>query len=208
MFVLCIFDGAEGQRIVPVYPLRNFLQEFGLSPAKPADSSDEPGTLFDRHAVLQNDDILRPADGHGFCQYLWRVFICPVKFPHPAQIPGGEAGGIRVHTAQIFSGGDSRAFFRPGADELTNLIVQLHLRKFRRNQSIQHREHGAVVYRFSDIHELLLSGAERLFSLSINVDSSMTPQTRSTELPVFWKICSAMVFIAGHEYRLLKAMLN
>ena len=144
MFVLCIFDGAEGQRIVPVYPLRNFLQEFGLSPAKPADSSDEPGTLFGRYAVLQNDDILCPADGHGFCQYLWCVFIRPVKFPHPAQIPGGETGNVRVILAEILGGSNSGSFLRPGTDELTDLRVQLHLRQFCRNQSIQHREHDAT----------------------------------------------------------------
>lgn len=130
MFILCIFDGTEGQRIVPVYPLRNFLQEFGLSPAETADSSDEPGTLFGRHAVLQNDDILCPADGHGFCQYLWRVFICPEKLPHPAQIPGGEAGNVRVILAKILGGSNSGSFLRPGADELANLIIQLHLRQF------------------------------------------------------------------------------
>lgn len=66
MFVLCIFDGTEGQRIVPVYPLRNFFQEFGLSPAKPADGSDEPGTFFGRkvrdydtfnHAIYSSSEI-------------------------------------------------------------------------------------------------------------------------------------------------------
>ena len=129
MFVLCIFDGTERQRIVSVYPLRNFLQEFGLSPMEPLDSGNVPSTFFGCYAVLQNDDILRPADGHGFCQYFWCVFIRPVKFPHPAQIPGGEAGNVRVILAEILGGSNSGAFLRPGADELANLIIQLHLRQ-------------------------------------------------------------------------------
>ena len=114
-----------GRRVI--LSLRNFAQEFGLGPTKATDGGNVPGAFIGCFTVLQNDDILRPANCHGRSQGLRRMFICPVKLPHPAQIPGGEAGGIRVHTAQIFSGGDSRAFFRPGADELADLAIQFHL---------------------------------------------------------------------------------
>ena len=154
---------------------------------KAADSVNVPDTLLGCFAVLQNDDILCPADGCGFHHSFRHIFIRPVKLPHPAQIPWGETRNIRIGFAQVFGGGDSGAFLRPGVDELADFPVRFHLRQVCQHQSIQRCKHGAVIYRFPDVHGLLLSGAVRLFSLSTNVDSSMVPRARSTELSVFWE---------------------
>ena len=112
-----------GRSVIFVRSLRNFAQEFSFGPMKAADSVNIPGTFFNCFAVLQNDDILCPTDGHGLCQYFRCVFIRPVKLPHPAQIPRGETRGIRVGGLQIFRRGDSGAFFRTGADEPAYLTV-------------------------------------------------------------------------------------
>ena len=164
MCVLCIFDRTEGQRSILAYPLRYSLQEFGLGPMEPPDSGNVPSAFFGCYTVLQNDNILRPADGHGFCQDLRRIFICPVKLPHPAEVSGGEARSVRISSGDMAGGSDSGAFLWPDADQPADFLVQLHLRQFSRHQNIQRRKHGTVVYGFSDVHELLLSGAKRLFS--------------------------------------------
>ena len=52
MFVLCRFDGTEGQQIIPVYPVGNFLQEFDLGPMEATNSGNEPGTFFGCYAVF------------------------------------------------------------------------------------------------------------------------------------------------------------
>ena len=75
-----------------------------------------------------------------------------VKFPHPTQVPRGEARDIRVRIVQILRRSDSGAFLRPAADQPANLTVQFHLRQICRHQGVQRREHGAVVNRFSDVH--------------------------------------------------------
>ena len=132
---------------------------------KKPDSGNVPSAVFSCFTVLQHDNILCPADGHGFCQDLRRIFICPVKLPHPAEVPGGEAGSVRISFSDIAGGSDSGAFLRPGADQLADFLVQLHLRLLSRHQNIQLRKHDAVVYRFSNVHGLLPSGTSAVFSL-------------------------------------------
>lgn len=117
-----------GRRVI--LSLRNFAQEFGLGPTKAADSGNVPGAFIGRFTVLQNDDILRPANCHGRGQGLRRMFICPVKLPHSAEIPGRETWNAGVCLCKVFGGGNSGSFLRPGADEPANLIIQLHLRQF------------------------------------------------------------------------------
>ena len=116
-----------------------------------ADSGDIPGAFLSGCAVFQNDDILRPSNGHGLGQHFWCVFIGAVKLPHPTEISGGEAGGVRVRGAQIFRSGNGGAFLWPVADQLANPAVQFHLRQIRRHQGVQRREHGSVVNWFSDV---------------------------------------------------------
>lgn len=122
-----------GRSVIFVRSLRNFAQEFSFGPMKAADSVNIPGTFFNCFAVLQNDDILCPTDGHGLCQYFRCVFIRPVKLPHPAEVSGGETRGVEVSVGKIFGGGGSGAFLCPGVDELANLAIQFHLRRIRRH---------------------------------------------------------------------------
>ena len=151
-----------------ILPLRNFAQEFGLGPTKAADGGNEPGAFIGRFTVLQNDDILRPADGHGLGKHFRSVFIGAVKLPHPPEVPGGEAGGVRIRGAQIFRSGNGGAFLWPVADQPANLTVQFHLGQVCRHQRIQRREHGAVVNRFSDVHSGFSFPAQvRLFFYSL-----------------------------------------
>jgi len=118
---------------------------------KTADSGDISGTLLSGYAVFQNDNILRPSNGHGQGQQFRHVFVCAVKLPHSPEVSGGEARDARVCARQVLGGGDSRAFFRPGADELADLPIKFHLWQIRRHQGVQRREHGAVVNWFSDV---------------------------------------------------------
>ena len=126
-----------------------------------ADSGDIPGTLLSGYAVFQNDNILRPSNGHGLGQHFRRVFIGTVKLPHPAEIPGGEAGGVRICGAQIFRCGNGGSFLWPVADQTANFTVQFHLRQIRRHQRVQRRKHSAVVDWFSDVH--VFSSLQQIF---------------------------------------------
>ena len=132
--------------------IRNSLLELQLRPAELPSRFDVPCPLLGGQLRLQDDHILSPADGHGLTQHFRCALIGAVELPHPAQVPGGEAGGVRVRSVQIFSSGDSGAFLRPAADQPANLTVQFHLGQVCRHQRIQRREHGAVVNRFSDVH--------------------------------------------------------
>ena len=132
--------------------IRNSLLELQLRPAELPSRFDVPCLFLGSQLRLQNDYVLRPADGHGLSQHLWCALIGAVELPHPAQVPGGEAGGVRVCGAQIFRSGDSGTLLWSATDQPANLTVQFHLRQVRRHQGVQHREHGAVVNRFSDIH--------------------------------------------------------
>ena len=132
--------------------IRNSLLEFQLRPAELPSRFDVPCSLLESQLHLQNDHILRPADSHGLGQYRRGSFIGAVKHPHPAQVPWGEAGGVRIRGAQILRSGSSGAFLRPAADQPAHFAVQFHLRQICRHQGVQRLEHGAVVYRFSDVH--------------------------------------------------------
>ena len=126
--------------------------QFQLRPAEQPSRFDVPRPLLGGQLRFQNDRVLCPADGHGLSQHLRCALIGAVELPHPAQIPWGEAGGVRIRGAQILRSGDSGAFLWPAADQSANLTVQFHLRQIRRHQRIQRRKHGAVVYRFSGVH--------------------------------------------------------
>ena len=132
--------------------IHDSLLEFQLRPAKLSSGPDIPRPLLDGQFRLQDDHILCPADGHGLSQHLWCALIGAVKLPHPAQISGGEAGCVRIRGAQIFRSGNSGAFLWPVADQPANPAIQFHLWQVCRHQGVQHREHGAVVNRFSDVH--------------------------------------------------------
>lgn len=135
--MLCGFGGTKGRRIILLRPLSDFLQEFSFGPMKMADSGDISGTFLGGCAVFQNDDIMRPADGHGLGKHFRRIFIDAVKLPHPPEVPGGETGGVRIRGAQIFRSGNGGAFLWPVADQSANPAVQFHLRQIRRHQSVQ-----------------------------------------------------------------------
>ena len=126
--------------------------QFQFRPAELPSRFDVPCPFLESQLRLQNDHILCPADGHGLSQHFRCALIGVVKLAHPAQVPRGEAGDVRVRTAQILRRSDSGAFLRPAADQPANLAVQFHLRQICRHQGIQRREHGAVVYRFFDVH--------------------------------------------------------
>ena len=132
--------------------IHDSLLEFQLRPAELPSRFDVPCPLLGSQLRLQNDYVLRPADGHGLSQHLWCVLIGAVKLPHPAQVSGGEAGGIRVRSTQILGCGDSGVLLWLAADQPANLAVQFHLRQVCRHQSVQRREHGAVVNGLSDVH--------------------------------------------------------
>ena len=132
--------------------IRDPLLEFQLRPAELPSRFDIPCPLLGSQFRLQDDHILSPADGHGLSQHFRCALIGTIELPHPAQVPGGEAGGVRVCAAQILRRGNSGAFLWPAADQPANLTVQFHLGQVCRHQRIQRREHGAVVNRFSDVH--------------------------------------------------------
>ena len=132
--------------------IHDSLLEFQLRPAELPSRFDVPCPLLGGQLRLQDDHILSPADGHGLNQHFRCALIGAVELPHPAQVPGGEAGGVRVRAAQVLCSGDSGAFLWPAADQPAHLTVQFHLRQVFRHQGVQRREHGAVVNRFSDVH--------------------------------------------------------
>lgn len=141
----------------------NLLHQGRFCPAKLTYCPDIPNSLFETLTTLQDGHILCPADGHGRFHDLRGVLIGPIKLAHPAEVSGREALSVRILFAEILSSGDSRALFRSGADKLTEFAVQLHLQQSRFHQRIQSCKHGAVIYRFSNIHRLLLSGVCRRF---------------------------------------------
>ena len=132
--------------------IRNSLLEFQFRPAELPSRFDVPCPLLGSQLRLQNDHVLCPADGHGISQHLRCALIGVGELPHPAQVPRGEARGVRVRGAQILGRSDSGAFLQPAADQPANLTVQFHLRQICRHQGAQRRKHGAVVDRLSDVH--------------------------------------------------------
>jgi len=95
----------------------------------PADRLNVPESFFRSLAAFEDNHVLRPADFHGMFQPFRAVHIRPPELPHPAEIPGGEAHGVRVCLSEMLGGSDSGTFFRPGADESADFTVQLHLRQ-------------------------------------------------------------------------------
>lgn len=147
--------------------IHDSLLEFQLRPAKLSSGPDIPRPLLGGQLRLQDNHILSPADGHGLSQHLWYTLIGAIELPHPAQVPGREASGVRVCSAQILRRGNSGAFLCPAADQPANLAVQFHLRQVCRHQRIQRREHGAVVNRLSDVHsDFSFPARVRLFLFS------------------------------------------
>ena len=112
---------------------RDLLRQLQFGPSKLPDSTDVPGFLLKRQFRFQNDDVLRPANGHGFRHHLRVAFIGAVEIPHPPQAPGREPNGVGVCALQIFRSGYGRALLRPAADQTANAAVQLHLRQVRRH---------------------------------------------------------------------------
>ena len=131
-------------------------------PSKLTRRPDVPCPLLERQLRFQDDHILRPADGHGLGQHFRRFGICAVKIPHPPQVPGGEARGIRVGAVQVLRSRHRRALLRPAADQSANFTVQLHLGQICRPQRVQRCEQDAVIGGLPDVHRLFLSGAVRL----------------------------------------------
>jgi hypothetical protein len=74
------------------------------------------------------------------------------EIPHPAHITRREAGHIRVLFFQELRSSHRRALFRAGADDFTDLAVQLHLRQIRVHDKSQCGKHCAVIHSLSDIH--------------------------------------------------------
>ena len=101
---------------------------------------------------LHDHNILRPIQAKRFAKQFRHAAIQLPKVPHPAHIARREAGHIRVLFFQELRSGHRRTLFRAGADDLTDLTVQLHLRQFRFHGSFQCGKHCAVVHSFSDIH--------------------------------------------------------
>lgn len=142
--------------------LRDIGQQFLLRPVKLRGGADVPQALFIRVTVLNNHSIERPTDLYCLVHDGEAVFIGAIEIPHPAEAARGEAGGIRICALQIFRGGYSGAFLGSFADCFPDAAKQFHLCQFRCHKHIQRLKHCTVINRFSDIHELLLSGAVRL----------------------------------------------
>ena len=130
--------------------------QFLLGPSEPTDSPDVPSPLLDGQLRLQDDQVLCPANSHRLGQYLGEACVGAVKLSHPAQIPGGEPGSVRICGTQVFCRSHRRALLRSAADQPANLAVQFHLRQSCRHQLVQRGKHGAVVHRFPDVHRIPL----------------------------------------------------
>ena len=147
--------------------------KFQLRPAKLLCRTDVPCPLPESQLRLQNDYILRPANGHSFGHHLEVALIGTVKFPHPTQVPGRETRNVRICTAQILRCGNGGTFFRPAVDQPPHLAVQLHLRQVFLHQCIQFSEHEAVVHRLFDVHQVSSFPAQaRLFFNAANNQAS------------------------------------
>ena len=129
----------------------DFPLQLQLRPSRLAGGPDVPCPLLERQLRFQNNRVLRPSNGHGLGQHFRHTLIGAVKLPHPPEISGGEAGGVRICGAQIFRSGNGCAFLWPVADQPANPAVQVHLRQIRRHQGVQRREHGAVINWFPDV---------------------------------------------------------
>ena len=145
-----------------MYMLRDIGQQFLLRPVKLCGGADVPQALFIRVTVLDNYSIERPTDLHCLVHDGGAVLIGAIEIPHSAKAAWGEAGGIRICVLQILCGGYGGAFLGSFADCLSDAAKQFHLCQFRCHKHIQRLKHCTVINGFSDVHELLLSGAVRL----------------------------------------------
>ena len=141
----------------------DFMLQLQLRPSEPMNGPDIPCPLLEGQFRLQNNRVLRPANRHSLSQRFRRTLIRPIKLPHPAKVPGGEAGDVRVRTTQILRRSDSGAFLWPAVDQSANLAVKFYLWQVCRHQGVQRRKHGAVVYRFFDVHPSSFPARVRLF---------------------------------------------
>lgn len=184
-----------------MYMLGNVGLQFLFRPAKAKGGADVPQALFIRITVLNNNSIERPTDLHRLAHNGGAVFVCAVEISHPAEVARGEAGGIRICVLQILRSGYGGAFLSAFADSFSDSAEQFHLRQRGRHERIQRLKHCAVIDRFSDVHELLLSGAVRLFCM---YDFRVKPPhgVRSTRRPVSYvgvKLPARSARTTGHN---------
>ena len=139
-------------------PGLDLFHQLCLGPAVLQCGPEIPGALVKGLTALQDGHILRPAQLQGQHPQLRIVGIGPVEFPHPAQVSGGEALGLRVVLLEIFGRHHRRALLRAGADGPANLEVQFYLRHFGLHQNVQGCVHRGIVNRLSLVHPLILSG--------------------------------------------------
>ena len=134
------------------------LQQLRLSPAVLLRGPEIPGTLPATLTALQNGRILRPAQLQSQRQEVWVAGVGPAERPHPAQVSGREALGLRVVCLEILSSHHCRTLLRSCTDSPANLKVQFYLRQFALHQNIQGCVHCGIVNRLSLVHRLILSG--------------------------------------------------
>ena len=139
-------------------PGLDLFQQLRLCPVALQRGSEIPGAFLAALTALQNGHVLRPAQLHGQCQQFWGVGIGSVELPHPAQVAGREALGLRIVCLEILGSHDRRPLLRTGTDGPANLKVQFHLRQFGLQQGVQGRVHRGIVNWLSLVHRLILSG--------------------------------------------------
>jgi len=114
--------------------------------------SDVPATLFLRQFCLYDNHVLRPVQAKRFVHQFRHAAIQTPEVPHPAHIARRKAGHIRILFFQELRSSHCRALFRAGADDSSDLAVQLHLRQLHFHDRSQCGKHCAVVNSLSDIH--------------------------------------------------------
>jgi len=113
---------------------------------------DVPAPLHCGQLRFHDHNVLRPIQVKRFAKQFWHAAVQLPEIPHPTHIARREAGHIRVLFFQELRSSHRRTLFRAGADDLTNLAVQLHLRQIRVHDKSQCGKHCAVIHSFSDIH--------------------------------------------------------
>ena len=113
---------------------------------------DVPAPLHCGQLRFHDHNVLRPIQVKRFAKQFRHAAVQLPEIPHPTYIAWREAGHIRVLFSQKIRSGHRRTLFRAGADDLTDLAVQLHLRQIRIHDKSQCGKHCAVIHSFSDIH--------------------------------------------------------
>ena len=75
-----------------------------------------------------------------------------MKVPHPAQVSRRKADRIWGLRGEVLGSGHRSALLWALADDLSDQVVQFHLRQASRNSGAQSGKHSAVVCRLADIH--------------------------------------------------------